>query len=127
MSRPARYDRKMPIVDCDVHPLARNGLRDILRCADSHWRRRLSIYDNWGVGRHPSPIGGSRNGAPANMAADAIPPAGGTPGSDPEFLASHLLDTHGIDACVLTPLEALYPGRSNNVPDAVHLVQAAND
>jgi predicted TIM-barrel fold metal-dependent hydrolase len=56
-----------------------------------------------------------------------MPPGGGTPGTDPAYLAEHLLDTHGIDACVLTPLEALYPGRSNNVSDAVHLVQAAND
>jgi predicted TIM-barrel fold metal-dependent hydrolase len=117
----------MPVVDADVHPLTPNGLPDLLPYMSDHWRRRLSMYRNWGVGRHPSPIGASRAGAPANFAADARPPAGGVPGSDPAFLREHLLDAHAIDACVLTPLEALYPGRFNYVPDAIHLVRAAND
>jgi predicted TIM-barrel fold metal-dependent hydrolase len=118
----------MPVVDVDVHPLSRGGLKDIIRYADSHWRQRLSIYDSWGVGRHPSPIAvRSSNGNLANCALDAVPPNGGAPGSDPAFLCEHLLDAHALDACVLIPLEAISPGRNNNVPDAIHLAQAANE
>jgi predicted TIM-barrel fold metal-dependent hydrolase len=117
--------KRPPIVDADVHPLTRNGVRDVLPGLSKGWQRRLDLYATYGIGRRPSPIAGPQNTG-HNYAKDAYPPEG-RPGSDPEFMVGHLLDGHNVGAAILLPPELLGVGRLTMVEDSIQLGRAYND
>jgi predicted TIM-barrel fold metal-dependent hydrolase len=58
---------------------------------------------------------------------DAVPPGGGTPGSDPEFVVTHHLDRHDISYAVLNPAGFLGLGGLPDVDLAADLARATNE
>lgn len=122
-SAPAR----MPIVDCDVHPLIRNV--DVLApYFTREWREFFlgSIRDQSENGfvyarardRYPHPN--------ATYQLDALPPAGGPAGSDPAFTLSHLIEPYGITTALLLPQEHYGVVRFSN-PKAAAAFENANN
>ena len=79
------------IVDCDVHVYPRN-LDDIKAHLAMPWRDR---YNGGGRGFFGNPVHGNR--------LDSVPPRGGPPGSDPDFLRQQLIDEYGIAQAILLP------------------------
>jgi predicted TIM-barrel fold metal-dependent hydrolase len=89
-------------MDCDVHPYA-NSLADVLDYMPEAWQhiftsQKLELSGR-SVHRYPHPVGTSLRG-------DAVPPGGGLPGSDPEYMVEQLLDKFDIGAAVLIPIQA---------------------
>jgi predicted TIM-barrel fold metal-dependent hydrolase len=96
------------LIDCDVHPLVRGGALGLQPYMSEKDRARLT---SGGDGRHghtarpahrytnPSP--GIVNGA---LRADAKPPTGEAPGTDPEFVVADLLERYHAEAVLLIPL-----------------------
>jgi predicted TIM-barrel fold metal-dependent hydrolase len=58
---------------------------------------------------------------------DCVPPGGGPPASDLEFIRSHYLDPHGIAASVLIPLQPAQVDFWSYPDEAAWLVSAFND
>ena len=90
-SQAATAPVRQGIIDCDVHPAPRSKeqIKDRL---DKPWRDR---WNGGGRGLFGNPVHGAR--------LDSVPPAGGTPGSDPDFLRSQLIEEYGIAHAVLLP------------------------
>lgn len=94
------------IIDSDVHPSFRNGLRDLEPYLSAEWRHRLGVGGGaewasrfataaYSLPLNPlyiSPIGAYRSDA----ATDEMGPA-----TDPVFTARQLLDGHGIHRAIL--------------------------
>src|ERR1700760_4458817 len=96
-------------VDCDIHPIFSGGLRDLTPYLSENWLARFGMKgpvetDQFG-GRREASIETPRslNIFPVTGAfrKDTIPPSGGLPASDPQYLAEHHLDSHGIDRGLL--------------------------
>lgn len=89
-ARPARPARR-GIIDTDVHPNPRD-VGEIRTHLPQQWR------DVFTMPRRPfyhNPIHPNR--------LDSTPPEGGPAGSDPEFLRSQLMETHGVSHPILVP------------------------
>jgi predicted TIM-barrel fold metal-dependent hydrolase len=94
----------LEVIDCDVHPVLKNGLATVYPYMPRPWqerfvRKRASIEAANNVPiryRHP-------NGAVVRE--DARSPDGGIAGSDPHFLIKDLIETHGISAVLLNCLQ----------------------
>src|SRR5918997_7184119 len=82
---------RVGIVDCDVHVYPRSN-DEIKERLSMPWRDR---YGGGGRGFFGNPVHGSR--------LDSTPPGGGSPGSDPAFLRSQLIDEYGVAYAVLLP------------------------
>jgi hypothetical protein len=108
---------KRAIIDADVHNVVENE-KLLFPYLARRWRRHLELFGVRG------PTGGRRT-VPTNRRADARPPTGGRPGSDPAFLREQLLDGWGIDLGILIPLTGV--GRSNNLELDAALARAVND
>ncbi len=80
-------------IDADVHnAIARP--QDMLPYLPRVWHEQwLSVGPGYSGGWH-SPVGVMRK--------DAVPPNGGTPGSDPQHMLKHHLDRYEIDYAILT-------------------------
>jgi uncharacterized protein len=109
----------MTLIDADVHPVLPPGALE--KRLSERWRR---YHEDFGfrfprVGHfYPRVRGGG-------VRMDAWP-ANGRPGSDLELLRSQLLDEHGIDYAVLTPLDG--PGFGAERTDyAIALTRAVNE
>jgi predicted TIM-barrel fold metal-dependent hydrolase len=91
-----------PIVDCDVHHQLRS-LSDLAPYLSSGWRERV------GIGRELPGQAQTRFALPwvhytnphGGMRGDAVPPDGGSAGSDPDFMAEQLFGQHGVSCAVL--------------------------
>jgi predicted TIM-barrel fold metal-dependent hydrolase len=90
------------IIDCDVHPYV-NKLADVVAYMPQAWQERFRSQNvelsGRSVHRYPHPAGGS-------LRKDAVPPGGGLPGSDPDYVASDLLDRYDLAAALLIPIQA---------------------
>jgi uncharacterized protein len=100
-------------VDCDVHPVWRDD-EEIARYIPERWRSVLSRTG------HERPTGFSYYDPPdflnaAAMRYDAKPPAGGRPGSDPDFAFEQLVRGAGVDIGILQPIPSL-----ERLPEADH-------
>jgi uncharacterized protein len=115
------------VIDCDVHPLLRGGLSVVLPYLSDAWRRRLEMRGDTvalttlppGRQKHPTGEGFLRR--------EAIPPDGGVPGSDPEFVRDDLLDAHGVARALLLPIQAASVSWWTDGDEASALVSAYND
>ena len=105
------------LIDADAHHTYRSA-QDLLPYLAEPWRSQVAQgRRGLGVGgAYASPIGVNRE--------DARPPDGGLPGSDPTFLAHHLLDSYNIDRAVLNPAGIISLSCSPDA-DFAHAVCAA--
>lgn len=85
------------MIDCDVHQNF-NQLRDLLPWVDPPFRPYLEHggYNGYQLPNYPWVHPGGF------MMGDAVPAAGGVPGSDYETLREQLLDRHDVEYAVLT-------------------------
>jgi uncharacterized protein len=114
------------LVDCDVHPHLRSGWEDLEPFLTTAWRRRIGLGNG----------GGDRVSIPRNLMyvnpagvlrRDARPPDGGVPASDPDYVASHLLDAHGTTRAILIPGEVLGLGAMPDADLAAAIASAYNE
>ena len=108
-SDPCPYD----LVDCDVHPLMREGMASLKPFLSARGRRRLGLNDRRSLTTtgHREAVSIPRNMLFTNQAGvlrgDAGSPEGAAPGADPAHTASQLLDGCGIERAVLIGGEVL--------------------
>ena len=94
------------IIDCDVHPYFKDGLRDLTPYMTESWRQRLgfgsdaSWTGNFAASQYVLPLDNLYINT-AGATRDDSSLDGGMPGSDPAFVAEQLLDGHGIHRAVL--------------------------
>jgi predicted TIM-barrel fold metal-dependent hydrolase len=115
------------IIDCDFHPsVADAGALD--EYLTSAQRDRLAYL---GVGGGLPQLNYRAPGRAQHFAeptrADCIPPGGGPPASDLDFVRSHYLDPHGIAASVLIPLQPAAVDFWTYPDEAAWWVSAFND
>ena len=123
---PSRYE----LVDCDVHPIMKGGMRELVPHLSRSAQRRLGLDErrNLSTIGHREAVSVPRNMLYVNQSGvlrdDARAPDGSAPGADPAFTARQLLDEHGIDRAVLIGGEVLGLGAMPD-PDAAALIAAA--
>ncbi len=106
------------LIDVDVHNELRSD-RDLLPYLPEPWHSRVAAG---GIGiphsGYYSPVGTLRK--------DSVPPGGGIPGSDPEFMVKQLIEEHNVEYAVLTGI--LYNISASHDPDyAAVICSAYND
>lgn len=112
-------DVTVQVVDSDVHPTPRPG--ELLEYAKSRdldqftlrGREMMEIANYYDV---PDFANSSA------MRADAYPPGGGFPGSDPDFAVQQLLREAGVDIGILEPL-----GGTSKTPEEERVLKAATN
>jgi predicted TIM-barrel fold metal-dependent hydrolase len=115
------------LIDVDVHPSASEGMASIYKYMPAAWRRRLELKKTHYNHQYQFPTrfdlpGGNR------VRADAVPPGGGAPGSDPRFMRDDLLDGFHMDSVILSCLEGASFGQCLAQPDeSTVLASAFND
>ena len=93
MNTSETLDNAPRLIDADVHNFV--NASDLLPYMSAYWREQTQRNGNGSApGHYPSPVDVLRT--------DARPPEGGTPGSDPQFLAGDHLDKYNIDYAILT-------------------------
>ena len=114
------------IIDCDVHNSWRSS-RELLGYLDPYWRDVLERGELPG-GRDSFPHAHRPWLHPEGfMRTDAIPPGGGTPGSDYEFMRTQLLDRYDVEYAILGGDEGIEVSTLANPHLASALARAAND
>ena len=124
---------KFRMVDADVHPYHREGMNDLAPYLSKEWQTRLGIGELPEWAKH---INGGQVGMPKNefyritsgpLRTDTIPPEGGVPGSDPEYVGKQLLDEYGIDRAILLGGPNSGHGTFPNAPALAAIASAYND
>jgi uncharacterized protein len=106
------------IIDCDFHHVWRS-IDDLLEHMPEPYRTEIARY---GLRNLSSGIRYEEGG----LRWDAVPPQGGTPGSDPEYARTHHLDRYDIRFALLTG----QTGPTAGIPDpdyAAAVCRATND
>jgi predicted TIM-barrel fold metal-dependent hydrolase len=121
-----RGKTETPILDSDVHHTF-NGLQEVAGYLPAVWREYIGFKAD--LSRNTNslyrmPASGFISSGGDRL--DAIPPGGGTPGSDPEFMVKHHLDRWDIDFVVLSPGTTLGLGGIPIVDFAAQLATAVN-
>ncbi len=120
------------LVDCDVHPILRHGLAGLAPYLSTGARHRIGLDDQ----RSASGIGREQVSIPRNLLyvnpagvlrKDAYAPDGGAPGSDPAYVAKHLLDAHRVSRAVLIGGDVLGLGAMPDPDLAASIAAAYND
>ena len=91
------------LIDVDIHPRA-TSLHDFDPWLPAAMRERLHTYgmrSRHGFAKGPPYF----KSQPLASRTDAWTPEGGTPASDPAFVATQHLDFHGVDIGLLNPLQ----------------------
>ncbi|MET4700410.1 putative TIM-barrel fold metal-dependent hydrolase [Constrictibacter sp. MBR-5] len=92
------------IVDCDVHPVVKGGLKTVFPYMPAAWRHRIETKGA-SVGMSAlSPRTAVPHGGTA-VRADSEPPEGGPGGSSRSWMLKQLIEPHGIDIAVLNCLQ----------------------
>src|SRR6266511_4979893 len=89
---------RMPIVDCDVHPMAED-IKDVLPYMPLTWRQDFEARGMRTYARARDRY----NHPEKTQRVDATPPSGGYAGSDRDFTIETHLDPHGITCALLLP------------------------
>ena len=117
-------DHGLDVIDCDVHPTVAGGLDTLLPLMPKAWAERFKLKSATATSL------GFRFEHPAGSAArhDAKTPSGGPAGSDPDYMRSDLLDSHGISTAVLTSLQAgQFAAIASGPDESAVIVAAFND
>ena len=107
-----------PLIDCDVHPYPPggfNGLADILEYVPVEWRDRARAEALGSDALIPS-VPFRTISSVARLLPTAVPPSGGAPSSDPDYIVQDHLDRYGIATALLTFAEGGYITNSANEP-----------
>jgi uncharacterized protein len=121
------------IIDCDVHPQFDNGLADLIPYMTESWRQRLGFGSDvdWSktlaAAQFVLPLDNLYINTAGPQRGDASPPGGRPPGSDPDFMAAQLLDTHGIERAVLIAGQLFGIGSFPDAEVAAVVASAYND
>lgn len=112
------------VIDCDVHPLVRGGVRELFPYMTDSWQKRFENHEVTSA----SPLPPSRFRPPGGsvLRADARPPGGGAPGSDAEFARTDLLDRYGVERALLLPIQAAAVNAWLDAREAAVLAEAYN-
>lgn len=121
-------DIQPEIVDADIHPYVRGGLATLVKYMPRKVRHKFvheeggeldgrvdeaTVAGQWNPpNRYTNPHVGVKAGV---LRADATPPDGGLPGSDPEYVVKDLLDAHPIKAALLLPVASAGGGHVESV------------
>ena len=123
---PLALDQLPGIVDCDVHPLFRDGIRSLYPYMPDAWkqrflRKRAHLAGGGLTLRYAHPNG-------TVVRDDAKPGDGGPGGSDPEFLVRDHLEANDISVALLNSLQsgALCAVHAS-VDESIVIASAAND
>lgn len=123
------------IIDCDVHPYVRGGLRTVYKYMPTAWRERFESQDAASVDRPSGRRGDTErptyrytNPSPGIIRgvyrADSVSPTGEPPGTDPHFVVDDLLNRSNLRAAVLIPIQSVNawtdPGVANALSSAVN-------
>jgi predicted TIM-barrel fold metal-dependent hydrolase len=121
-SRPAQS--RMAIADCDIHhsPKSFSLIHKYLA------KRWCDHIDTYGFRARQGNASGPQypKGQPDASRRDAWPPNGGRPGSDLDFMRSHLLDACGIELGILNMIRP-HPGGFANTELSVAVSRALNE
>jgi len=118
------------LVDCDVHPIMKQGLVELGPHLSRSAQHRLGLDERRDLSTvgHREAVSIPRNTLYMNSAGvlrdDARADDGSAPGADPGFTAQHHLDVHRIDRAVLIGGEVLGLGAMPD-PDAAALIASA--
>src|SRR5258708_12670539 len=103
---------RIPIIDCDVHPLVPDGVTSILPYLSLPWKRRLEGRQ---VGLS-NPLPPQRYSHPNNiLRTESTPPSGGAAGSAPMFAPTDYLDRNATHRPRLNPI---HPAPANPLAPA---------
>jgi predicted TIM-barrel fold metal-dependent hydrolase len=120
------------LIDCDVHPYFAEGIRDLAEYLSPEWQHRL------GLDHQPLQGAGFRAMPAAELPANSLyvdeiagfrrdaSGEGEVPGSDPAFVARHLLDRYGIDRAILLSGNLLGLGAMPDADAAAAIATAYN-
>lgn len=121
--------KKLPIVDCDVHPLI-NNINVLAPYLSEKWRQ----YFRAGGLRTTSDNGfvyararDRYNHPNATYRLDSVPDVGGPAGSDPDFTISNHIEPCGITTALLLPQEHYGVARFGNSAAAAAFERANNE
>jgi predicted TIM-barrel fold metal-dependent hydrolase len=114
------------IIDCDVHPLLKDGFASLYPYMQPAWRERFVRK------RAPQAIPGltMRFAHPNGTVVrdDARTDSGGLGGTDPHFMIKDLLEPHGIDTIVLNSLQSgALCATIASVDESIVIATAVND
>jgi predicted TIM-barrel fold metal-dependent hydrolase len=115
--------QKLGIIDCDIHPVMRSP-GELKKYLSPDWHEHLDTYGTFV--RQPFVNGDIYpRAAPYLSRRDAMPPNGGPPGSDLEFMREQLLDLHNVEIGVLQVLGG--GTHQRNIDYGAALSSAIND
>jgi predicted TIM-barrel fold metal-dependent hydrolase len=116
--------KKIKYIDCDVHPLI-DDIQVLYPYISEHWIKRFEMKK---IGlnslrlpdRYAHPASGT-------LRPDAVPPSGGKPGTDPQYVKEHYLDVHNPELVVLNPMQPATLVAWTDTDAVSTLVSAFND
>ncbi len=119
------------VIDCDFHPAVNDGVKALDPYLTAAQRDRLA-WLGIGASSDEIPVLNYRPPGRAHhfteaIRQDCVPPNGGLPASDIDFIRSHHLDPHGIAATVLIPIQAAIVDFWTYADEAAWFVSAFND
>lgn len=113
---------RLPVVDCDVHPLVKSA-DDVLPYLSASWRRRFEVT---GI-RMYARARDRYNHPNRTYRVDALPDVGGPAGSDREFTLEHHLKPYDIATALLLPQEPYGVTAWGDADAAMAFCDASND
>lgn len=113
---------KTGIIDADIHPWVNGDIKGLLPFLSETWHKHFE-------GRYTLPNHALRPplARASSNRIDEIPPSGGEPGSDPEYMKSALLDRYNIKHGILSSIQAGKLVTLPNPNEAIALAKAFND
>jgi uncharacterized protein len=120
-------EQRLDIVDCDVHPVIRGGMRTLFDYMPPAWSKRFEAKSTELISVAPLTLRFQHPNGSA-LRKDIHAPDGGPAGSDPAQVRRHLMVDNGIDCAILNCLQpgALAVALSGPEESAV-LCSASND
>ncbi|ANE46548.1 amidohydrolase [Paenibacillus swuensis] len=113
MNQPAQK-----VIDCDVHNEFTDHM-DLVPYLKEPWKSQVAQFGLRIPFTYASPIGVLRK--------DAVPPNGGVPGSDPEYMLKYLLEAYNMEHVVLTGDQTIHVSIHQDPDYAAALASAYND
>jgi predicted TIM-barrel fold metal-dependent hydrolase len=118
----ALFEERIPIVDCDVHPMIED-IKDVLPYMPQAWRQH---FEERGM-RTYARARDRYNHPEKTQRVDATPPSGGPAGSDRDFTIATHLDPHEITCALLLPQQPYGVTAWGDAAAATIFLSANND